>query len=346
MSRKHLHALPRRAALFGAGALIATSTLTSLPRNATAQDALLQQHLADADRLVHLRTITIAQGGEILSERSYHGHNLITPTNIKSASKVVMGALIGIAVERGILDGPEQPIAPILSADLPANPDPRIHQITIGNLLTMQSGLLPTSGAEYGRWVSSNNWVRAALAQPFVDNPGGRMLYSTGSTHLLSAILTRLTGRSALALSRDWMVFDGFSIDSWERDPQGNSLGGNEMAMRPKALLAFGEIYRRGGVSANGIRILSPYWVEQSWTAHTSSRWSGDGYGYGWFMRTIAGEAAYFAWGYGGQMLYVVPNTGLTVAMTSDATPRSTTIADRDNLHVLMGNIIRATRAG
>jgi hypothetical protein len=53
------------------------------------------------------------------------------------------------------------------------------------------------------------------------------MIYSTGSTHLLSAILTRQTGRSTLALARDWLgPLEGFAIASWERDPQGLYLGG------------------------------------------------------------------------------------------------------------------------
>src|SRR5690606_12622029 len=129
---------------------------------------------------------------------------------------------------------------------LPPDADPRIDDITIGHLLSMQAGLARTSGANYGRWVASPNWVRAALAMPFEDNPGAGMLYSTGSTHLLSAILTRRTGRSTLDLAREWLGRqEGFAIASWTRDPQGIYLGGNQMAMTTRSLLAFGEIYRR-----------------------------------------------------------------------------------------------------
>ncbi|TIP96419.1 MAG: 6-aminohexanoate hydrolase, partial [Mesorhizobium sp.] len=70
----------------------------------------------------------------------------------------------------------------------------------------------------------------------FDDEPGGAMLYSTGSTHLLSTILTRRTGRSTLELAREWLgPQQGFSITAWDRDPQGIYLGGNQMAMSPRS---------------------------------------------------------------------------------------------------------------
>ena len=173
----------------------------------------------------------------------------------------------------------------------------------------MQAGLERTSGANYGRWVSSRNWVRAALARLFVDEPGGRMLYSTGSTHLLSAILTRVTGRSTLDAGARLAGrrLKGFSIAAWERDPQGIYLGGNQMAMSARSLLAFGELYRNGGKTPEGRSVVPPEWIELSWQHRTHSRFTGDGYGYGWFLRTIGGREVRYAWGYGGQMLYIVP---------------------------------------
>jgi CubicO group peptidase (beta-lactamase class C family) len=340
--------LSRRDFLRGGVFLTAAPALGSLPPSiASAQGAALPDLLTDAAKLSSLETVIVARDGEILAERGYRGHSFTAPTNIKSASKSIIAALTGIAIDRSVLQGIDQRIAPILRAHIPADPDPRIEAITIGHLLSMQAGLRPTSGPGYGRWIASRNWVRAALSQPFEDDPGGRMLYSTGSTHLLSAILTAVTGRSSLTNARDWLgPVEGFSIAAWERDPQGIYLGGNEMAMSPRSLLAFGELYRRGGLSTNGTRVLSQSWIEQSWIQRTTSRWSGDGYGYGWFMRTMGGEETRYAWGYGGQMIYIVPRLGLTVVMTSDDTPRVTTITDRDSLHALCASIIESVRAG
>ncbi|MGO8504566.1 serine hydrolase domain-containing protein [Rhizobium leguminosarum] len=293
-----------------------------------------------------LKTVIVARDGRVLSERGFRGHSPSESTNIKSASKSIISALVGIAIDKGLLEGPDQKIAPILKADLPASPDPRINDVTIGNLLSMQAGLDRMSGANYGRWVSSRNWVRFALSQPFVDQPGGEMLYSTASTHLLSAILTKVGRRPTLVLAREWLgPVDGFRIGAWERDPQGIYLGGNQMAMSARSLLAFGELYRNGGKTADGRQIVPADWIAQSWQQRTNSRFSGDEYGYGWFTRQIGGEQVHFAWGYGGQMLYIVPSLDLTVVMTSEESGPSARNGYRDLLHGLLADIIGSVRA-
>jgi CubicO group peptidase (beta-lactamase class C family) len=297
--------------------------------------------LEEAEAISPLETVIVAHEGRVVAERGYRGHSTTEPTNIKSASKSVISALVGIAIDKGVLEGPDQRVAPLLEADLPAEPDPRMNDITIGHLLSMQAGLESTSGGDYGAWVASSDWVEAALAQPFADDPGGRMIYSTGSTHLLSAILTRETGRSTLELAQDWLgPLDGFEITAWERDPQGIHLGGNQMAMSPRSLLTFGELYRNGGVTPDGDRLLSQEWIETSWESRTRSRYTGAGYGYGWFLSQIAGEAVRYGWGYGGQMVYVVPRLELTVVMTSDENAPAARTGHRDDLHGLLSEII------
>ena len=303
----------------------------------------LSQILDQAAELGSLKTVIIAQHGEVLAEHGYRGHSVTAPTNIKSASKSIISALVGIAIEKGHLQGVDQMIAPLFREDLPPDPDPRMEEITIGHLLSMQAGLTRTSGRKYGRWVASRNWVRTALAQPFADEPGGNMLYSTGSTHLLSAILTRAGGRSTLDLAREWLGPAGdFAITGWHRDPQGIYLGGNQMAMSAKSLLAFGELYRNDGRTADGRQLIPRSWIEQSWRLRTNSCFTGDGYGYGWFLREIEGHDVRYAWGYGGQMLYVVPSLGLTSVMTSDDSRPAGRTGHRAKLHGLMSEIIRA----
>lgn len=303
----------------------------------------LEEALDRAEALAPLQTVIIAHDGNIAAERGYRGHSPGVPTSIMSASKSVISALVGIAIDKGVLEGTDQLIAPLLANDLPADPDPRLARITVGNLLSMQAGLGSTSGPQYGAWIASANWVRFALAQPLEDDPGGRMIYSTGSTHLLSAILTRKAGRSTLALARDWLgPLKGFSIAGWDRDPQGIHVGGNLMSMSPRSLLAFGELYRNGGVTPDGQRLISREWIERSWESRTSSRYTGDGYGYGWFSMRIGGQDVKYGWGYGGQMVYVVPALALTVVMTSDIDSPASRTGHRDDLHELLGKIIAA----
>jgi CubicO group peptidase (beta-lactamase class C family) len=275
-----------------------------------------------AEGLPQLRSMIVARDGEVAFERAFRGPGLDTPVNIKSASKTVLASVTGAAIARGEL-ALDQPAVPILGRRAPAAADPRLREITVEHLLSMEAGLEPTSGANYGAWVSSRDWVGYALTRPFVDQPGGRMLYSTGTSHILSAVLTAATGRSTLANTRAWLGEPlGIEVPAWTRDPQGIYFGGNEMALSPRALLRFGELHRNGGVHA-GARVLPEAFVRDAWRSRGGrSPWTGYTYGLGWWLREAGGHPVAFAWGYGGQMVYVAPDLGLTVVMTSDPTAR------------------------
>lgn len=309
--------------------------------------ALLANALERAGRLDRLHAILIARHGETLAERRLRGAGLDTPVNIKSASKSVLSALAGVAIGKGVLTGVDQPIAPLLAIDLPVGADPRIAQITVDHLLSMRAGLGRTSGDRYGAWVASPNWVRHALARPFAEEPGGRMIYSTGTSHLMSAVLTRASGRSTHALAEEWLALPlGIAIPPWARDPQGIYFGGNDMLMSPRDLLRFGELYRRNGMVGDR-RVLPVGWVAQSWQLRAVSPWSGNGYGYGWFTRRSAGETVHFGWGYGGQMLFIVPDLELTVVMISDPSPHPRAESHLPALHAMMDEaIVPAALAG
>ena len=314
--------LSRRRLLTGAATLlISHSLLWTAPAAAQVIDSRQLGQIADRAReLDQLNSLIIARDGEVQFAEALRGPGLDRTVNIKSVSKTLMAALVGIALDRGILDNVNQSVAELLPDSMPNDADPRIRQITVDHLLTMRAGLERTSGPNYGRWVASDNWVRFALSRPIVAEPGGRMLYSTGSYHLLAAILTRLTGSSVLALARDWLGEPlAIAIPPWTRDPQGIYMGGNNMALSPNALLKFGEMYRRQG-RFDDRQIISRNWVETSWQPRTRSPFSGDYYGYGWFIDSIRGHGAYYARGYGGQLVYLVPELGLTVVITSDPT--------------------------
>ncbi|WP_108500398.1 serine hydrolase domain-containing protein [Paracoccus indicus] len=306
--------------------------------------------LDQAEELQALRNVAIwcddDDGGHEVAAQGYHGFTPDEATNIKSASKSIISAMAGIAIGKGLLEGPDQKIAPLLRSDLPADPDPRLAEVTIGQLLSMQAGLERQSGPNYGRWVGSSNWVRAALAAPFTQDPGGRMQYSTASTHLVAAILTRVTGRPLLEVARDWLgQIPGFRITGWDRDPQGIYMGGNQMAMTTRSLLAFGACCARQGKAA-GRQVIPASWLHDSWQRRTTSVFTGQGYGYGWFLTRIGSRPARCAWGYGGQMLYVMPATltrpAVAIAMTSDPDQPSADNGYRISLNRLADSMVRA----
>jgi CubicO group peptidase (beta-lactamase class C family) len=267
-----------------------------------------------ASELPRLHSLLVSRRGAIMLERYFNGRRATTPVNVKSVSKSVISALVGIASERKLLSL-DQPIAKYF----PELPEPK-RGITIEHLLTMQSGLESTSNRNYGAWVQSSNWVRHALAKPLIAAPGTQMIYSTGNTHILSAILTKAIGKSTFQFAQESIATPlGFSLAPWMRDPQGIYFGGNDMLMTPRQMLAFGEMYRNGG-QVGGRQILSKAFIEETFEPRGRSRISGREYGYGWWIREIAGRKAYYAWGFGGQYIYIVPSLDLTVVSTSAAT--------------------------
>lgn len=328
-----------------AGASTARADLAgSVPRgvDATYLDAML----ARAPQLGPIHSIVVSRDGVELAARSFAGPGLDRPANIKSVSKTIQAALVGIAIERGVLDDPDQPIVELLGGRVPATAGPQISEVTLDHLLSMRAGLASTSGANYGRWVASDDWVEFVLTRPFVDAPGARMQYSTGVWHVLSAILTQRSGQSLLSLTRSWLGQPlDIVIPEWPRDPQGIYFGGNDMLISPRDLLAFGELFLNGGESA-GSGVVPQEWVERSWIPRARSPWSGHDYGYGWFVAELAGARVYYGRGYGGQLLHVIPELGIVVVITSRPTPPSAGGGYVRALHDLVADhVIRGARA-
>ncbi len=289
--------------------------------------------------------LVIAIEGETVFEHAFAGPAVDEPVNVKSLAKTFLAALVGAAIERGVVAGADQPVVELLGELVPAEAPAGIERVTVGHLLSMQAGLEPTSGPNYGTWVASEDWIADALGRPFIDEPGGRMLYSTGNSHLLSGALTETTETSTLALARAWLGNPlNIRIPDWPTDPQGIHFGGNNMRLSPHALIRLGELYHNDGV-VDGRRVLPEGWVETSWTPRGQSQYHDDYYGYGWFVGELADERVYYGWGFGGQVLYVVPSLALTVALTSDPTPPSPRGAYLARIHEVMAeHLIPAVR--
>jgi CubicO group peptidase (beta-lactamase class C family) len=283
---------------------------------------------SDTAELNRVHSVVIAYDGEIIHEIHQGGPGVASPANIKSLSKTVLAAITGAAIEADIIESVDQPMVALFGEHLPSGTDPKVNEITIAHLLAQQAGLERTSGSNYGAWVASDNWVNDAITRPFVDEPGGKMLYSTGTSHLLSAALTHASGETTHTLAQ-LLLGDplNITIRPWLRDPQGIYFGGNDMQLSPRALIEVGELYRNDGLviddAGNEQRVLPEGWVEASWQPRGTSRWTGDGYGFGWFITQLAGEDVYYGRGYGGQALFVIPEREMTVVITSDPTPPS-----------------------
>ena len=292
------------------------------PSPAPPRKLVFDNAIAEAAKLNRLHSLLVSIRGETVLEQYFNGTKPTRLANIKSASKSVISALVGIAIDQGKIPSVRQPISVYFPDLLKNEKDPLKKQITIEDLLTMQSGLESTSNRNYGAWVLSSNWVRHALSRPMLNPPGTVMIYSTGNTHLLSAILTKATGKNTWQFAQESLAKPmGFTLAQWPRDPQGIYFGGNDMSMTPRQMLSFGQMYLGGG-KLNEKQIVPEKWVETSLTPRTVSRRESDRYyGYGWWVRELAGHDTFYAWGYGGQFIFLVPSLDLVVAVTSASEP-------------------------
>lgn len=304
--------LPRRAMLAASGAALLAATVPAGPALAQAgADGWAQQ----AAGLAQLRAVVVHRRGQRLFARAFRGPALARPANVKSVSKTIVALLTGIAIDRGVIAGTDQKVLPLLG-HAPFG-DAR-DDLTIGHLLSMQTGLGSTSGGNYGAWVNSRDWVAYVLNQPPEGPPGGRFIYSTGGWHVLGAALARASGLSLHRMARDWLGDPlDIAIPPWIADPQGRYLGGNDMAISPPGLARIGDMVLNGG-TLDGRRVVSRAWLETSMQPRTRSPFSGDQYGYGWFLTRYAGQKAAYARGYGGQLLVVLPQARLSIAIISD----------------------------
>jgi CubicO group peptidase (beta-lactamase class C family) len=336
------------AAQLALGLLVVSAQAGADPGNTGLAATVFDDALQTADEMPRLRSLLVSYGGDMVVEAYFHGAGPGDTFNVKSVSKTIMSALVGLAIDRGHLEGLDQPITDFYGETLAEAEDPRKRDITIGHLLSMQSGLETTSFYNYGAWVTSDDWVRFALEQPMLADPGTRLLYSTGNTHLLSDIITRASGRSALSFARETLTQPlGIQIAAWDRDPKGVYFGGNNMAFTPRAMHAFGRLYLDGG--RRGERQVIPEdWVTLSTTPRVESgRERGRYYGYGWWIRMMAGFESPYAWGYGGQFIVLVPELDLVVVATSSSQPGSGRRAHLRGLYELIeyGLVVAAADA-
>lgn len=283
----------------------------------------LESIFSAADDISSVRSLLIQQHGVLIGERYFNGRSGSKPYNIKSASKSVIGLLTGIAIEKGFIPSIDEPILNYFPEYFEENPDPKKEQITIRNLLSMQAGLRSTSSGNYGAWVLSKDWVKFALDQDFVSQIGGRMVYSTGTSHLLSVIITKASGMSTKAFAEKYL-FDpmNITVGGWDKDPQGNYMGGNNLALIPSDMLKIGQMLINDGVW-EGERLISKEWIRDSFKTYTHSNYNPYGYGYQWWNTKTGDYTTYFAWGHGGQYIMMIPELDAVVVITSSVTNES-----------------------
>ena len=265
--------------------------------------------------------------------------------NVYSVTKSVMSMLIGIAIDQGLIRNVGQTVGELLPSHAAAMTQDTAA-MTLRQLLTMTGGLPGTPvGSFFDPFESSANWVDTILSTPLEQPSGQQFIYSNASSHLLSAILTEATGRPALDYAReklfeplgirsqpaatpvpkpdraDVAVYDAAPGFAWSVDPQGYQLGYSNIKITAADMIKLGRLYLDGG-RWQGAELVPPAWVAESTRSQVQpDGGSGTGYGYQWWLGDVtvrpgADHPAFTAMGYAGQLIEVVPDLKLVVAVS------------------------------
>jgi CubicO group peptidase (beta-lactamase class C family) len=268
--------------------------------------------------LPNLFSFLVVRRGALVFEQYYGSHARTDAVEIRSVTKSVTAALVGAALQSGQLKSLEQPIGLFLADYLARIADPRTRAITLAQLLAMTAGFDWDDGDTIWELWASDDWVAFTLSQPLAHNPGTTFNYTSGNSQLLTAVLARATGMDVQTFALQTLFGPlGITSASWQLDPQGLPDGGAGLTMTPRDLAKLGYLYLTQG-RWEGRQILPAWYVDASCRAHSSGGFPEESaYGYHWWVSDECGVPAYFAAGYGGQYVYVVPALELVMVITA-----------------------------
>ena len=277
---------------------------------------LMEDGLAQLAESRTRQSIIIMRNGAIVYEAYFNGSRASDSNNIASVSKSMLSALIGIAIERGYFESTDARIADYLPAYIDDASAPEMHELTLHHLLTMTHGLAWQENEASRLLNRSGDWVADILSLPMSGEPGARFNYSTGVSHVVSAVLTEATGTSVCEFAHR-VLFQPLGIEAefWGVDPQGYFTGGHSLSMTAREIARFGQLFLDEGFW-QGRQIVPGWWVAASTAPQIEIGNNYAGYGYYWWLNRIASYDMFSALGAGGQILHVIPEINVVMVTT------------------------------
>ena len=271
--------------------------------------------LANAEKvaaeLLNIRLFLVMWDGSVVSEKYYGDTTAETLPHIRSITKSIVSALIGIAIDKGIIHRVDDTVLNYIPELESQDNDIQKKQITIRHLLTMTSGF---RWEETGEWFFSDSLaaVSDAWDRPLIDNPGKVYNYDSVSADLLTVVLARAANQDArtFAIENLFLPLDIADFE-WEKDPAGYHRGSAGLMMRALDVAKIGQLYLQKG-QWNGRRIISQEWIGQSVAQQVRVN-ALVSYGYLWRSRQVGSIQHYYGMGYGGQYVMVVPSLKMVV---------------------------------
>jgi CubicO group peptidase (beta-lactamase class C family) len=276
------------------------------------------------ERQIPVHSIQLVRRGRLVLDAYFYPYVGRTRHDVASVTKSITSTLVGMAIARGHIRDVQQPVLGFFPERAVAGLDARKRRQTVEHLLTMQSGWdcgvplgTPTINADrqLAEMRRGKDWAQFALDLPMTSEPGTRFLYCNANCHLLSALLTRVTGTNALAFARR-ELFEPLGIrdSAWPADPQSNNFGWGDLQLHPRDMARLGQLFLQRGRSI-GHQIIPEGWLRTATRAHVERTGGKDHYGYYWWVSDKL-PGLFEAVGRGGQRITVWPAKELVLAYT------------------------------
>lgn len=240
--------------------------------------------------------------------------------------------LIGIAIDKGLIKDVNISVAELLPDYADAIKDPKFREITLRHIMTMSFGMEWFEQTSYNnpqnsefQMVDSEDWIRYVLARPMATEPGTQFLYNTGGIHLLSAVIKSVSGKFINTFAEEHLFHPmGIYSYQWNRDSRGYPCtGGTDggVGLRSRDLAKIGWLFLRDG-TWKGKRIISKKWSDEASKKYPLLPGRRSYYSYNWSPGTMTVNGRQFdykaTFGYGGQILYIVPDMDLILIFTCE----------------------------
>lgn len=260
----------------------------------------------------------IVKDGYLVHEEYYNGYNSDKIHHLWSATKSVTNIMMGIMFRKNYLNDLNLKIIDYFPEYSQLNADQRVKDITLEHLMTFTAGLYSSDNEAYSS--SSVDALEYYLGNRFLSDPGSTFKYATPASHLQSALISKLLKMTEKELAeKELFPKLGITNYDWITDVVGYTYGGHNSYFCPRDMLKFGFLYLNRGIW-NGDTLVEPEFVDWSTKVHSNGGTPhNEKYGCNWWVTTNNGYDAYFAGGYGGQFIYVVPALDLVVAITCNS---------------------------
>src|SRR5215475_10907327 len=289
--------------------------------------------LAGSGAVPNLHGVVVAQRDGLIGEYYGVGHDFAwgrslgrvtfrpdTLHDVRSVTKSVVALLYGIALDRGQVPAPDEPLLRHFPEYPDLTADPRRSKRTIEHALTMTLALEWNESVPYTSAANSEiamelapDRYRFVLERAIVGEPGRQWLYCGGASALIGRLISKGTGQTLSDFARD-ALFAPLGIDTfeWMAGTDGVVSAASGLRLRPRAIARIGQLMLH-----NGMDVVSAAWLQTLLRPRVPVD-ENVSYGYQWYLATNAQPYQWYgAMGNGGQRLFVVPDLELAVAITA-----------------------------